>query len=251
MSMSKKLDQIVFSVQTPNMIVWYKRDAEKLQPPVRVVRGTNTRMADPHGVAVDDVNGEVFVANHGNWRPTELITGYTAYDAREGRQEREPQRRVGEEIRGRFLLGSVTVYDVNASGDVAPKRTIGGAKTQLDWPMGIAVDNANNEIIVASNGNNAILTFKRTDSGDVVPTRVIKGAKSGVRSPMGVAIHGDELWVANFGDHTALVFPRTANGDAAPKRILRNAPKGTPTTGIGNPYAVAYDSKRQELLVPN
>jgi hypothetical protein len=47
------------------------------------------------------------------------------------------------------------------------------------------------------------------------------------------------------------VFARTANGDVAPKRIIRNAPAGSPTVGFGNPGAIAYDSKRDELLVPN
>ena len=60
-----------------------------------------------------------------------------------------------------------------------------------------------------------------------------------------------ELWVANFGDHTALVFDLGASGDAAPRRVIRNAPAGAPTAGFGNPMAVAYDTKRQELLVPN
>jgi DNA-binding beta-propeller fold protein YncE len=70
---------------------------------------------------------------------------------------------------------------------------------------------------------------------------------------MGVAIDvkNNEIWVANYGDHTAVVFARTANGNVAPKRIIRNAPQGTPTGGFGNPYAVAYDSKRDQLLVPN
>jgi hypothetical protein len=48
-----------------------------------------------------------------------------------------------------------------------------------------------------------------------------------------------------------VVFARTANGNVVPKRIIRNAPQGTPTGGFGNPYAVAYDSKRDQLLVPN
>ena len=251
LALSKKLDEIVVSVQTPNMIVWYKRDAKGLQPPVRVVRGTSTTMADPHGVAIDDANDEVFVANHGNWRPTELITSYTAYDSRESRQEANPEKRLSEEARGRFRLGSVTVFSTGASGDVPPKRTIAGPLTQLDWPMGIAIDTAHDEIVVASNGNDAILFFRRTAEGNVQPTRVIRGPRSGIKSPMGVVVQGDELWVANFGEHTALVFPRTAAGNVAPSRVLRNAPRGTPTTGIGNPYAVAYDSKRKQLLVPN
>ena len=70
---------------------------------------------------------------------------------------------------------------------------------------------------------------------------------------MGVAIDpgNNELWVSNFIDHTALVFDRKASGNVAPKRIIRNAPAGAPTGGFGNPYAVAYDSKRDQLLVPN
>ncbi len=70
---------------------------------------------------------------------------------------------------------------------------------------------------------------------------------------MGVAIDtkNDEIWVTNYGDHSALVFPRTAQGNVVPKRVLRNAPTRTPAVGFGNPGAVAYDSKRDELLVPN
>jgi hypothetical protein len=70
---------------------------------------------------------------------------------------------------------------------------------------------------------------------------------------MGVVIDrkNNELWVANFGNHSAVVFDRAAVGNVAPKRIIRNAPAGTPTSGFGNPMAAAYDTKRQEILVPN
>jgi hypothetical protein len=70
---------------------------------------------------------------------------------------------------------------------------------------------------------------------------------------MGVAIDAsnDELWVTNYSDHSALVFARASAGNAAPKRVVRNAPIGTPSVGFGNPGAVAYDSKRDEILVPN
>jgi DNA-binding beta-propeller fold protein YncE len=119
--------------------------------------------------------------------------------------------------------------------------------------MGIDVDNEHEEIAVANNGDNSVLIFRRSAQGDAVPVRIIRGARTGIVSPMGVAIDAknDEIWVANYGDHTAAVFSRTATGNAAPKRIVRNAPAGTPTGGFGNPYAVAYDSKRDQLLVPN
>jgi DNA-binding beta-propeller fold protein YncE len=61
----------------------------------------------------------------------------------------------------------------------------------------------------------------------------------------------NEIWVANYGDHTALVFAHGAQGNVPPVRVIRNAPEGSPTVGFGNPGAVAYDSKRDEILVPN
>jgi DNA-binding beta-propeller fold protein YncE len=218
---------------------------------VRAVRGPKTQMADPHGIYFDETHNEVVVANHGNFRPGELITSYTAYDARESRQERAGGEALDENARGKFLPSSITVFDRDANGDVAPLRVIQGPLSQIDWPMGVAVDEVNNEIIVANNGDNSILIFPRTASGDVPPKRAIRGPLTGVKGPMGVAIAKDEIYVANFGDHTALVFPRLAGGNVRPRRIIRNAPAGRETSGFGNPYAVAYDTKRQEILVPN
>ena len=244
-------DVIALSVQTPNMFVVFKREAKKFDPPLRAVRGRRTEMADPHGIYFDETHNEIVVANHGNFRPGELITSYTAYDAREARQERRPDGRVDEEARGRFLPSSITIYNGDANGDAPPLRIIQGPVSQLDWPMGVAVDETNNEIIVANNGDNSILVFPRTASGDVAPARVIRGLLTGVKGPMGVASANDEIYVANFGDHTALVFPRLASGNVRPRRIIRNAPAGKETSGFGNPYSVAYDTKRGEILVPN
>jgi DNA-binding beta-propeller fold protein YncE len=245
-----KRDVMALSVQTPNMYVVFKRDAQKFDAPLRSVRGPKTAMADPHGIYFDETHNEIVVANHGNFRPGELITSYTAYDARESRQE-PTGNAVDEAVRGRFVPSSITIYDGDAKGDVAPLRSIQGPTSQIDWPMGVAVDEANNEIIVANNGDNSILVFPRTADGDVQPKRVIRGPLTGIKGPMGVAIAKEEIWVANFGDHTALVFPRLAGGNVAARRIVRNAPAGKETSGFGNPYAVAYDTKRAEVLVPN
>jgi DNA-binding beta-propeller fold protein YncE len=249
-ALDRRRDEIALSVQTPNMYVVFKRDAQKFDPPVRSVRGPRTGMADPHGIYIDETHNEIFVANHGNYRPAQLITSYTAYDARESRQERTGNA-FDENARGRFVASSVTVYDADAKGDVAPLRTISGPLSRIDWPMGVAVDEADNELFVANNGDNSILVFSRTANGNVQPKRVISGPLTGIKGPMGVSVTKDEVFVANFGDHTALVFPRLAAGNVAPKRIIRNAPAGKETSGFGNPYAVAYDSKREEVLVPN
>src|SRR5437867_10733254 len=221
-----KRDVMALSVQTPNMFVVFRREARKFDAPIRSVRGAKTAMADPHGIYFDETHNEVVVANHGTFRPGDLITSYTAYDARESRQERTGNV-FNEESRGRFLPSSLTVYDGDANGDVAPLRTVQGPNSQLDWPMGVVIDEINNEIIVANNGDNSVLVFPRTATGDAPPRRVIRGPLTGIKGPMGVALAKDEIWVANFGDHTALVFSRTAAGNATPRRILRTAPAGT------------------------
>jgi hypothetical protein len=247
-SIGSARDEMAISVEDPREIVIYKRDASRSDPPLRIIRGPRTGLGDPHGVFYDGTNDEIVVANHGNVSGRQAAPGDAPPRRRnEGPAPDEPV------VGGRFEAPSITVYPARANGDVAPVRRIQGGKTGLNWPMGLDVDLPHNEIAVANNGDSSIRVFRRTDSGDVAPVRVIKGARTGITGPMGVAfdVKNDEIWIANYGDHTALVFARTATGNAAPKRVLRNAPAGSPTVGFGNPGAVAYDSKRDEILVPN
>ena len=61
----------------------------------------------------------------------------------------------------------------------------------------------------------------------------------------------NELWAANFMNHSATVYSLGASGDVAPLRMIRSGPLKEPSLGIGNPHPVAYDSKREQILVPN
>jgi DNA-binding beta-propeller fold protein YncE len=241
-SVNPLADQFAISVQQLSMVAIYRREASGLEAPLRIIEGPSTGLADPHGIHWDATHHEIVVANHGNYS---VIASYSAYDA--------GVSSLALSAGGHFLPPSLTVFPDSAKADTKPVRTIQGTRTQLNWPMGIDIDNTHEEIAVANNGDNSILVFRRSAQGDAEPVRVIRGPRTGIVSPMSVAIDAknDEIWVANYGDHTAAVFSRTAAGNAAPKRIVRNAPAGTPTGGFGNPYAVAYDSKRDQLLVPN
>jgi DNA-binding beta-propeller fold protein YncE len=242
LSLNSAADQFAISVQQLSMVAIYRREAEGLEAPLRIIEGPDTGLADPHGIHWDVKDHELVVANHGN---SSVIASYSAYDA--GVSSRALP------VGGHFLPPSLTVFQDGAQANAKPLRTIQGEHTHLNWPMGIDVDTEHDEIAVADNGDNSILIFRRSASGDTAPVRILRGPRTGIVSPMGVAIDvkNDEIWVANYGDHTAAVYSRTANGDVLPKRIIRNAPRGTPTGGFGNPYAVAYDSKRDQLLVPN
>src|SRR5712691_743124 len=248
LSISPERNELAVSVESSRQIVIYRKGAEGHEPPLRTIRGPKTRLGDPHGVFLDGKNNEIIVANHGNQGGRQPAPG-DAPARQRGTRVSEPQPIVG----GRFDEPSITVYNADAKGDVAPIRTIQGDQTGLNWPMAIDVDRNRNEIAVANNGDSSIRIFRRTDTGDVAPIRIIKGPATKIAGPMGVAydLKNNEVWVANYGDHTALVFSNTTSGNVAPKRILRNAPAGSPTVGFGNPGAVAYDSKRDEILVPN
>ncbi|HLH76155.1 MAG TPA: hypothetical protein VKV28_05035 [Candidatus Binataceae bacterium] len=229
---SLKLNQMALAIEHDEELIFFRLGAHGAEPPLREIRGDNTGLADPHGVYWDDTHDEIFVANHGNW----------------ARGAWDPDYQGG----GRYQPPSITVFSADDRGNAKPQRTIQGSKTRMDWPAGVSVDDQRDEIAVANMASNAITIYSRTANGNVAPIREIKGPRTGITTPMGVAfdpIH-HELWVANFG-HTGLVFDSDADGDARPKRIIRNAPKGTAIAGFGNPMAMAYDSKRDELLVPN
>ncbi len=243
-ALGPRRDELAISIELQNAIVVYRREAVGLEAPVRYIRGAQTGMADPHGVFWDEQHNEIAVANHGNFRGLVKDTGLGCMQV------------AAEDVPaegGRFQPPSLTFYGATASGDEKPLRTIAGERTQLDWPMGIDIDATQDEVVVANNGDNSILIFRRTQGGDAAPLRVIRGSRTGINRPMGVSIDtkNHEIWVSNFGDHTALVFARDASGNVIPRRIIRSAPAGASSTGLGNPMAVAYDSTREEILVPN
>jgi DNA-binding beta-propeller fold protein YncE len=240
--------EIAVTVEGPRQIVVYAQTARGADAPLRMIRGPHTGLGDPHGVFFDGKNDEIVVANHGNQNGRETLPGAITTGRRGGGGGDR-----GALVGGRFDEPSITVHAGRATGDAAPVRRIQGPKTGLNWPMALSVDPVHDEIAIANSGDSSIRIFSRTATGDAAPVRIIKGARTGIHGPMGVTFDtkNDEIWVANYGDHTALVFARAAAGDAVPKRIVRNAPAGAPTVGFGNPGAVAYDSKRDELLVPN
>ena len=145
------------------------------------------------------------------------------------------------------------MYPLDANGDISPLRVIQGPRTQLNWPASMSLDPDTGDLYVANDMGQSVVVFRGTDQGDVAPRRVIKGQKTGISYPTGVFVdtRNKELWVSNLGNSSATVFPLTANGDVAPLRTIRSAPAGKASLRFGKTQAVAYDSKREEILVPN
>ncbi len=239
--------ELILSVQHDNAVTVYRKEASGDEAPIRWLQGDRTRLADPHGIALDTTNDVLFVANFGSVRRVRESAG--ADSGRNGPLGRDAIV-AGS---GEFRSPSITVYPRNASGDTPPLRVITGPKTQFNWPTGLAVDPQRQELYVANDMGNSVLVFSAVAGGDVSPIRILKGENTNLKNPTGLALdfENDELWVTNFGNHTATVYPRAASGDVPPLRTIRSAPAGIPALMIGNPGAVEFDTRRAEILVPN
>ena len=233
-AVNEESEEMFLTVQHESAVVVFRKMAEGEEPPLRRLRGEQTRLADPHGIALDPSNDWMFVSNHGN--TSSLMTN--------------DRRAPGS---GRFEPPSITVHSLQASGDTAPLRIIQGPRTQLNWPAAMSIDPERGELYVANDAGDSILVFRTTDSGDAAPVRIIRGPQTGIKNPTGIFLDlkNDELWVSNMGNHSATVYPRGGNGNIPPLRTIRSAPLGKVAMAIGNPGAAAYDSKRDEILVPN
>ncbi len=244
-------EEIFIASQHNAALVVFRQHAEENEPPLRLLQGDRTRLANPHGIAFDSQKGLVYVTNHGQ------------VSSRPDRGEVEDQgdlrpnvplpRRMAVAGSGRFLPPSINVYRRTASGNTPPLRVIEGPKTQLNWPAGIVIDERQGEIYVANDTGNSVLVFRADASGDVAPIRVIQGPNTELDAPGGLFLDtkNNELWVSNYGNHSLNVYALTADGNTAPLRRIRSGPLDSRALMIGNPGAVAYDTKREELLVPN
>lgn len=236
--------ELFLTVQHQNEVIVYPKKAAGQDAPLRELVGDDTHLEDPHGIAVDVKDNLIFVSNHGS-------VSFRGKDS---------AIHISPGVNKSFLRGSgefhppsITVYARDAQGNTPPIRTIEGPETRLNWPMQIAIDEQRGELYVANDVDHSIVVFKTTDSGNVAPTRMIKGPSSNLKNPTGVALDlkNRELWVASMGNHSANAFSLTANGNVAPLRIVRGGPSDELSLMIGNPGAVGYDTKREEILVPN
>ena len=260
-------EEMFVTVQGSRAVVVYRKAATDFEVPLRILEGDATRIADPHGVVVDVTNDLLIVANHGHrsvsdgsqgvprpyeewkaaWELSMLGTGRGAMNRFVSTlQGKGPQY-------GRFEPPSINIYSRGASGNTAPLRVIQGPRTQLNWPATLVLHEGRGEIFVANDVDDSVLVFRVTDSGDVAPTRVIKGPRTQLQNPTGITVDpaNDELWVASMGNYTLAAFPIAADGDVAPLRQIRGGPEGGRFNMVGNPGAVGYDSRREEILVPN
>lgn len=207
------------SGSTGPSVVVFAPDATGDATPLRVIKGANTGLLSPNGLAFDDA-GRLYVASRGN--------------------------------------NSIRVFPPNAEGNATPLRTIAGSSTGLDQPSGIAIDRSG-VLHVANYGEattGSVTSYPATAGGDVTPTRTIEGAATTIDHPWGLAVDdADNVYVGDTGPTFAApgavaVFGPDAAGDVAP--MVRLAGPNTDLVGNGG-VAVQRDHRvvvGRELGVP-
>ncbi len=124
------------------------------------------------------------------------------------------------------LGGALLVFKGDATGEMAPLRTIQGTRTRLVRPHTVAVDPVNNEILTADPSMRAIVVFDRAANGNVAPKRVISGERTGLLDIVGLDVDPirNRIVAASRkgnGEKVGLfVFDRLANGDVPPKQFI-------------------------------
>ena len=255
-AVDERTQELMLTIQDDAAVVTYAKTARDDDPPIRLLQGERTLLADPHGIAIDKNKDLLYVSNWGTVNIHRAPPG-GAEAGTLGRGNGHPNWPIGRNytIPGSGVANppSITVYPRDSRGDVAPLRVIQGPRTQLNWPTSLSVNPANGELFVANDTGHSVLVFGPDADGDVAPIRVLKGPRTLIQNPTSVFFDekNNELWVANFGNHTATVYRPDSSGDTPPLRVIRSAPLEAPTPMLGNPHVVTYDSRREEILTAN
>jgi Beta-propeller repeat/NHL repeat len=151
---------------------------------------------------------------------------------------------VANEEGGASRNGSIAIYPAGSTGQVLPSAVISGVNTELNDPVGVALDSAGNIYVTNLFGgptNNGIVTeYAAGSNGDVAPIATITSTGYAVGLPRGIALDSaGNIYVANFlGNNGSIsVFAPGSNGNATPIASIAGS-----NTGIQGPYGLALDS---------
>jgi hypothetical protein len=175
--------------------------------PSRYISGSNTDLSGPSGISVTP-KGRTYITNYlgrsvtvyaegatGNVAPIQMISGSSTGIA--------GPTGVGLDSKGNIYVSSesetsgpdccVTVYSKNATGNVAPIRTISGSNTGLDFPYSIALDSKNNIYVVnyatGNSSSESITVYAAGANGNAKPIRTISGSNTGLNQPEWIVVH--------------------------------------------------------------
>ncbi len=200
-------------------VLVYSAGSDGNVAPIATISGSNTGLATPMGVAVDS-GGKIYVADF-NADPY-VAANFQVYP------------------------GRVFVYSAGSDGNVYPVAIIGGSKTGLVYPEGIAVDSGG-KIYVVDEYASSVVVYSAEGDGDGAPIATIGGSSTGLLLSQGIAVDSSgKIYVANWGNivdggsiaPSLSVYAAGSHGNASPLAIISGS-----NTGLNQPEGIAVDSR--------
>jgi hypothetical protein len=202
-------DEITVPQQFGQGILTFRGDARGEQPPIRIIQGSLTQLAEPDRVTVDAVNNEIFVPErefvyvypreaNGNVAPIRRLQ----LDDFAGSVAIDPVHDLMLVLSKRDGHEGIFIFNRTDSGHAAPKAVIAGPKTGLRHIRSIAVYPPTGWILAAEQGvtgkseeNVWVGVWSLTDAGDVPPHWKIGGPNGSLRDPRGVTLDPEQKTV--------------------------------------------------------
>jgi hypothetical protein len=225
----------------PGSISVYAAGATGNVAPIQRISGSDTGLYLPTSVAVDPINGDIYVASsddydvtiyspgsNGNARPIATLNAKYGYGP----------AFVALDASGNIYVSYgdganvIQVWAAGSTGNAAPIATISGSKTGLNVPDQLTVD-SNGNIYVANDGTPSIAVYAAGKSGDVAPMQTIKGRRtklhsSGKGGTVGVAVDAsDNIYASTYDVLSSKLsgqlnaYAAGSNGNAAPTSEIK------------------------------
>jgi DNA-binding beta-propeller fold protein YncE len=225
-----------------NSITVYDLTADGNVAPKRTIQGGATKLGQPVGVAVDTVNNELFVANYG----VASLGSITVYP-RTANGDVVPKRTIqggATELnlpqglaldlgRNEIVVassaftfpnpgpGAILGFSRTADGNVAPIRRLEGLGTRLCNPIGLVLDLADGELVVANSAFSGLCEESvtvyawPTYAVGQVPLRTLvgSGVVSELANPTGVTISPPVGKTVSIGPSSMEGAIKISNGD--------------------------------------
>jgi 6-phosphogluconolactonase (cycloisomerase 2 family) len=169
--------------------------------PIRTIKGHNTMLTDPVGMAFD-VSGDLYVTNTFN------------------------------------TTAQIVEFAPNAKGNVTPIATIGGSNTKLgSYVFNVSIDPKGR--IVAANST-SVVVFPAGAHGNTQPLAVISGGATGLNGVISVGTDvWSNIYATNYDASknvsSVVVFGPHAHGNNAPQRVISGA-----NTGLSEPVYPSF-----------
>jgi sugar lactone lactonase YvrE len=221
--------RVYVAEDTSNSIRVFAPDANGNVAPERVIAGANTGISYPSGLDVDAA-GYIHVADSttnmiatfapsasGNAHPIHRISG-----------PRTQLTSVNGVVRRGNLLwagspeaDAVVAFPFGSSGDVGPTTVVGGTRSRLVNPAGIAFDGGGNLYVVNGDDVRHLVVFGPGSDGNATPARVVTVASRN-QEPNGVAVDARRrVTLINIANSRTDVLPAVMTTAPSAPRALK------------------------------